>query len=579
MNPAQLKTSRSRALAAVLLVIAGIFVARLFYIQVIQHGHYSGLANQEQLKKERIPATRGVIYSLNGSTPSPLVMNETVYTVFADPQVIKDVNKVVDVMKRVAGGNTRSGFEDLLKKTETRYQIIANRLTRLQAEKIKEEKLYGIGFQAVSQRVYTEGTMAAQLLGFVNTEGRGTYGLESYMDKELKGIDGRLETVTDISDVPLTIGDKNVREPAQHGKNIVLSVDRNIQAHTEKALVSGLEKAGASHGSVVVMNPNDGKVMAMANYPSYNPAEYYKTEDPALFNNGVISSPYEPGSVIKAYTLAAGIDKGVVRPNDTYVNTDRIVLDGWRIENYTKGQTGTITMQTALEWSLNTGFVTIAQRLGDGKTITRGARDTMYDYFYNRLRLTQPTGIELAGEARGILAAPDTGEGNAVKYANVSFGQGMSATMIQVAAGFGALINGGDYYKPTVIAGEMTDAGFKKSDSPKPIANNVVSDTTSSTLRQMMEDARRSAFGNSDRRGYAIGGKTGTAQVAVPGGYSKTETIGSYLGYGGAVKPEYVIMVSVSGKDRSFQGSYHAMPIFNEISNWLINYLKIAPKG
>jgi cell division protein FtsI/penicillin-binding protein 2 len=236
-------------------------------------------------------------------------------------------------------------------------------------------------------------------------------------------------------------------------------------------------------------------------------------------------------------------------------------------------------MQTALEWSLNTGFVTIAERLGDGTSITRTARDTMYQYFHDRLGIGTLTGIELANEAPGSLAAPSTSEGNAVKYANVSFGQGMDATMVQVASGFSALINGGTYYKPTVISGSMNDGQYVAKDTVPPVATGIVSADTSNTLRAMMQQARRSAFGSQDKAGYSIGGKTGTAQVAVPGGYSKTESIGSYLGYGGTDTPEYVIMVAVSGKDKAFQGSTHAMPIFNDISGWMIDYLKIQPKG
>lgn len=574
-----LKGSRSRILAGLVLVISVIFIFRLFYLQVIQHDYYTALAQEEQEKREKVPATRGEIYAFSGDTPVKLVMNQTVYTVFADPMVIKDTQKVATAMKEVAGGNVRDNFEALLERRDTRYQIIATRVTRTQAEKLKERELTGIGFQEVSQRVYPEGQLGSQLLGFVNAEGQGNYGVEGYLNDSLKGQDGRLVTVTDVSDVPLTIGDRNIREQPKNGENVVLSIDRNIQSRVEQALLDGVKRTGATNASAIVMDPNTGKVLAMANLPTYNPSEYYKVEDAALFNNDAVSKPYEPGSVIKTYTLATGIDKNVVRPDSTYVNTDRLTIDGWTIENYTKGKTGTITMQTALEWSLNTGFVTIAERLGDGTSITRTARDTMYQYFHDRLGIGTLTGIELANEAPGSLAAPSTSEGNAVKYANVSFGQGMDATMVQVASGFSALINGGTYYKPTVISGSMNDGQYVAKDTVPPVATGIVSADTSNTLRAMMQQARRSAFGSQDKAGYSIGGKTGTAQVAVPGGYSKTESIGSYLGYGGTDTPEYVIMVAVSGKDKAFQGSTHAMPIFNDISGWMIDYLKIQPKG
>lgn len=574
-----LKGSRSRILAAVIFAIVAVFVVRLFWLQIIQHEYYLGLAEQEQVTRLKIPATRGLIYAKSGSEPVQLVMNETVYTVFADPAVVDDKDKVVDVMRRIAGGNLRTDFDKLLDKTDSRYQIIATKVTRVQADKIKEEDLNGIGFQAVSQRVYPEGTLASQVLGFVNVEGKGNYGLESALDDELRGVDGRLESVTDVSDVPLTIGNRNVNEPAQNGKNIVLTIDRNIQSKTEQALAAGLSRTGATNGSILVMDPQTGKVLAMANLPTYNPGEYNKVEDPAAFNNGTISAPYEPGSDVKTFTMATGIDKGVVKPDDTYNNTDYIEVADRTITNATKGHTGVITFQHALTWSLNTGFVTVAQRLGDGKEINKTARDTMYQYFHDRFRLGQLTGIELANEATGTIISPDDPDGNAVRYSNMSFGQGMDATIIQVTAGFSALINGGTYYKPTVIDGSLEDGEFKQKALAAPVATGIIAPTTSDQMRGMMETARASSFGHLDKQGYSIGGKTGTSQVVVNGQYSNNETIATYLGYGGSQRPEYVIMVSVSGKNKLLQGARDALPIFTDISNWMLDYLKIQPKG
>jgi cell division protein FtsI (penicillin-binding protein 3) len=580
MKPSFLRHgSRSRILAAVILGIAAIFVIRLFYLQVIQHDHYVSLAEEEQVKPYTLPAKRGEIYAMNGDSPVKMVLNETVYTVFVDPANITDSSKVIDIMKKVAGGNVRDGFEELVKKSKTRYQVIANKVTRVQADKIKAAELRGIGFQAVSQRVYPEQTLASQVLGFVDTEGAGKYGLEGFENEALKGTDGRLETVTDVSNIPLTIGNRNIREPAKDGKNIVMSLDRNIQSHTEQALAAGLQRTGATEGSVLVMNPNNGQVMAMANFPTYNPGEYFKVQDAAAFNNGTISDPYEPGSDVKTFTMATGIDKGVVKASDTFNNTDSIKVEDRTIGNATKGKTGVISFQTALTFSLNTGFVTVAQRLGDGKSINRTARETMYEYFHDRFRLGERTGIELSNEARGILISPDDADGNAVRYSNMSFGQGLDATMVQVSGGFSAMINGGTYYKPTIIAGEMVDGEFKKDEAVAPLQTGVVAQSTSDEMRQMMQTARASSFGRTDKQGYNIGGKTGTSQVIKNGQYSDNETIGTYLGYGGAETPEYVIMVSVSGDNKELQGARDALPIFTDISNWMLDYLKIQPKG
>lgn len=583
MKPELRKGSRSRILAGVVLAIAAVFVFRLFYLQVIQHGHYISLAQEEQVKKERLPATRGEIYALSGDEPVKLVMNSTVYTVFVDPALIiesGDADKVEKAMKEIAGGNVRENFEDLLEKKESRYQIIATRVTRTQAEKIKEKELSGVGFQAVSQRVYPEGALASQVLGFVNAEGVGNYGVEGYLNDDLNGIDGRLETVTDVGDVPLTVGGRNIREPAQDGDDIVLSIDRNVQSKVEEIVNSRAERLGAEQVSAMVMDPNTGKVYAMANTQGYNPAEYYKVTDAAQFNNNVVSKVYEPGSTIKTFTMSAAIDTNAAKATDTFVNRDKIQIDDYTIGNATKGHTGTITFQTAMNWSLNTGFVTLGMRMGNGTSINETARVTIYDYFHDRFRLGQRTGIELANEANGLLVPPTDSDGNAVRYSNMTFGQGMDATMIQVAAGFSSLVNGGNYYKPTVIAGKMVDGQYVANSAAGPVQANVISSSTSQQLRAMIHDARNSSsISRLDKKGYEIGGKTGTAQIPSAGGYSDSETIASYVGYGGAEKPEYVIMVSVYGKDKVFQGARDAAPVFTDISNWMIDYLKIQPKG
>jgi stage V sporulation protein D (sporulation-specific penicillin-binding protein) len=579
-----LKGSRTRILATLILAIAAIFVVRLFYLQILQHDHYVTIAKQTQESRFTIPASRGEIYAMNGDTPDQLVLNESVYTVFADPFTVDDKAKVVDSLKQIAGGNVRPNFDQLLDLKQTRYQVLANKLTRTQADKLKALNLSGIGFQEVSQRVYPEGTLASQILGFVDTNGAGQYGVEQYENDALNGKDGLLQAVTDVSKVPLTIGKDNTSIPAQNGKNLVLTVDRNVQSQVESVLAADMQKLGVKNGSVLVMDPNNGKVLAMANNPTFDPANYGQVADVADFNNNTISAPYEPGSDVKTYTLATGIDKGVVKASDTYNNTDHIKVDDITVSNATLGHTGNITFQTALLYSLNTGFVTVAERLGDGTNITKSARDIMYDYFHNRFGLGSLTGIELANEQAGTVISPDdpSGQGNAVRYSNMAFGQGLDATLIQVASGFSAIVNGGDYYKPTVINGYMADDGtFQKVADPKPLRANIIEKSTSDQIKEATHDARAESFPNIDKRGYYIGGKTGTSQVIINGQYSTTETVGTYLGFGGGSEdsPQYVIMVQVSGKDQILGGAQQALPIFTDISNWMLGYLKIQPKG
>jgi len=575
--------SRAKKIAIVTLAVVAIFIARLFYIQVVQYEKYVAQADQEQVKQFTLHAKRGEIYAMDGSTPAKLVMNQTVYTVWADPTEVTDKSAVISALNSIAGGNVRDNFAQYLDMSHSRYQVLATKVTMQQAEMLKKKRLAGVGFDGVSQRVYPEGQLASQVLGFVDANGEGKYGFEQANDAQLKGKDGLLKTVTDIRDVPLTVSDKNIRQPAVNGQNMVLTIDRNIQAETEQALADGVAKSGADHASAIVMDPQTGKVLAMANVPTYDPSQLNKVTDVAQLNNDIISVPYEPGSDIKTFTVATGVDKGVITPASTYDNTGQIKIDDITINNATKtaAVTGNITMQTALNWSLNTGMVTIAERLGDGNYITRQARDTMYNYFYNRFRLGKATGIELANEQQGVIVSPADVQGNAVRYSNMAFGQGMDVTMLQVASGFCSVINGGVYYNPTVINGTVSDDGVFTEARNASKAAVVVTPATSQVVREMVHEAHYATYNphdGSDR--YFIGGKTGTSQTIKNGKYINDQTIGTYLGFGGATadNPRYVVMVEISDKDKSMGGGTDAKPIFNTISNWLINYLGLTPQ-
>ena len=572
------KMSRTNILGLALLLAFSAIVVRLFQLQIIDNEKYLALADAEQMKRFEIPAQRGLIYAMDGKTPTKLVMNESIYTVFADPQMIKDDEKseIISKIKEVAGGNVRDGFESLLDKKESRYQILATKISRKQAEMIKESDFTGIGFQETSQRVYPEGQLASQVLGFVNSEG-GQYGIEGALNDELSGKDGQLKTVTDVSGVPLTIGSRDIDTPAEDGKNVVLSIDRNIQAQAEKILKNKLESSGAKDGSVIVMDPQTGKVMAMANYPTYNPAEFSTVTDASVFTNGTTTSAYENGSVIKSLTMAIGIDTGVVSPSDTYYNKDFVEIEDTTINNAVLGHTGMITFQTAMNYSLNTGMVEIASRLGGGQ-INKTARDTMYNYYHDRFGLGEKTGVEVY-EEKGTVISPENAEGNAVRYSNMSFGQGMNTTMIQTASAFSSIINGGTLYKAIVINGEITSSGEYKQADAEVRQENVIKSTTSDQIRDVLVTARNSVGTTNDLAGYRVGGKTGTSQTIENGGYVDYQTIGSYLGFGGNNTPKFVIMVAVSGAGQNLQGTQDAGPIFTELSNWMLTYLKIQPEG
>jgi cell division protein FtsI/penicillin-binding protein 2 len=565
-----------------LIGIVSVFAMRLFYLQVIRHEYYANQAFQTQVTKLTIIPERGKIYALDGPTTVPLVLNETVYTVFADPKEVDDIPAVTRAMSEVAGGNLVEGYKNQLGNKKLRYIVIAKQLTRTQAEKLRDKKLAGVGFQKGSRRVYPEGQMGSQMLGYVNNDSLGQYGLEGSLNKQLAGTPGLLQTVTDVRQIPLTIGQNDTNRPAVNGDDLLLSIDRNIQQKAEQVLRDGLAKAKATKGSVVVMDPNTGRVMAMANLPTYDANKYTEVEDYRLFQNGIVSDPYEVGSVMKVLSMGAGLDSKAVTANSTFNDaTGCTRVDNEPICNVEEDPKQAVaTMYDTLQYSLNTGVVHVLEQMGGG-SINQAARQKLYDYYYGHYRFNQLTGIEQAGEVEGIMIKPNEGEGRNIRYANMAFGQGMNITMIQTIAAFAAAMNGGTYYQPTVVKGVIQRDGTVKDQAPRVVMTGVLSPEASDTLRTMTYEGRhRGFFGKQDPEGYIIGGKTGTSEILRDGSYVSDSSIGSYLGFGGADRPEYVIMVRVedSKLTTGYAGTVAAGPIFNELSNWMLKYLEIPPK-
>ena len=573
-----LSLSRPDALMKGLLLVMMIFVIQLFYLQIIKHGYYTTEANDIQIQPLVIKPERGQIYVRDGDTMAPLVLNERVYTVFVDPSEVKDVTKTVETLRPIIGGNTVGDITELLRdeSKKIRYRIIARDISRAQAELINTKQLPGIGLQQTSRRIYPEGNLAAQLLGFVDNDGKGQYGIEGALNDRLRGTPGLLQTVTDVRRIPLTIGARDIDRPAVDGDDLVLTIDRTTQLKAEEVLRQGLEKVKASTGSILIMNPTNGQVIAMANYPTYDPAEYSKVEDYTLFQNRIVSAPYENGSVVKTLVIGAGLDSGSITANSTFRDTTGCTtVEDRSICNIPEDPIlARATMQDILTYSLNTGTVYVLRQMGGGE-INKKARDTLYRYYHDQFRFGQLTGIEQQGESGGIIISPNEQEGNAVRYSNMVFGQGMNQTMIQTASAFSALINGGTFYQPHVVAGVQYDNGSFATKQPEIIKKNVVSASVSTTVRDMTVQGRKlGGFGRSDKPGYMIGGKTGSSQTIDPktGKYTE-DTIGSYLGFGGVDRPEYVIMVRVDdSKLPGNHGSTAAAPIFNDMNTWMVDH-------
>lgn len=581
----KVKQMRKRTdLIRVLLALCFILiVARMYDLQIVSHQKYVDLAMSQQTMQNTIFAKRGEIYMMDGDNTTPVVMNEKVYTISVDPfllrskggQELKEDEAKIDQLVQGYAVNT---WDKVFANEASRYAVIAKNVPYERAKQIKDAKITGVYAQGSTKRVYPEGDLAAQVLGFVNADGKGQYGIEGSLNKELTGVNGILKTVKDVNNIPLTIGKNNVRVPAQDGKNVVLSIDRNIQKKTEDAIKATIEKFHVTNASAVVMNPRNGQILAMAGTPTYNPAEYAKVTDARAFQTDVTMSAFNPASVCKTFALAAAVDSGVMTPETTYNNTDLVTIDGWPIQNAIKGHTGIISMQEVLTYSLNTGSIQALRLLGGSETeITYQGKEKLYDYYYNRFGLGKYTGIELA-ESKGTVIPPTDIDGTNARYANMTFGQSLDLTMIQVATAFSAVVNGGDYYTPTLVAGEIKNGEFVR-DTLKERDHQAIESSTSETMRKMLHTARL-VFPNVKYydEGVYVGGKTGTAQVVKNGKYTFDETIATYIGYGARSEtdyPEYVIMTKVWEDNRRLDGGMNAKPIFDEISQFMVNYLKM----
>ena len=577
---------RIKFLKNVILAALGLIVVRLFFIQVIQHSYWTEKAVNQQTLLETIVAKRGDIYMMEGDEPVKVVMNQTAYSIIIDPQITKK-DELKALLEKYAKDYISADIDAVYEVEGLRYSVVAKNIPRDLATKISEEKVGGIWFQKNNQRVYPEGEMASQALGFVNMDGVGQYGIEGALNEKLAGKNGLLKTISDVNNIALSIGNDNVKIPAVDGEDVVLTLDRGLQKKTEEILAQVVNERwdGATNAAAIIMDPNTGEVLTMASVPTYDPAKYDKVENWEAYLNYVTEVPYEPASVCKSFVFAAALNEGVMTPESTYFNTGSTVVETTTINNASKDAVvyGTINMRTALNWSLNTGSIQALKWLGgDADNVNETGRNKLYDY-YNRFRLGKPTGIEVT-EASGIVHAPNE-EGlyapNLV-YAEMTFGQGTSLTMIQVASAFSGIINGGYMVTPTMVKGTMQDGKLVSQPYDGKDDYQIITSDTSATMREMLHDTR-SLYYKKDNPGYYLGGKTGTGQVYLEdlGRYSEPdgETTATYLGYGGVrgELPKYVIMVKMWGKGQHVEAGT-AKKVFDEISDATIDYLKIEPR-
>lgn len=571
---------RVRFWYGLIIAVFAIFLVRLFYLQIVRHDHYKKAAIASQLKEYEIPADRGTIEAHDGDRTVPLVLNEKLYTLFADPKFIKDPKAVSLQIAGSIGGNAGE-YEEAMK-ADSRYAILAKKLTKETKEKIDALDLKGIGTREESYRTYPQGQLAAQLLGFVDAEKQGQYGLEQALDKQFKGEPGLLKAITDASGVPLVANRDNIIVPPKSGSSVTLTIDINMQGQLENILKAGLDRAKSKSGSALIINPQTGAIKAMANYPTYNPAEFHKIEDASVFTNPAVSAPLEVGSTMKPLTAAAALDLGVANRDSSYFDHGFIKVGNETVSNIEEdGGQRIKTVPEILQLSLNTGATWLLQQMGGGE-INQQARERWYDYMANHYRFGKLTGIEQGYESGGVIPDPNEGYGLDITYANTSFGQAMQATPLQMAAAISSVLNGGTYYRPYLVESVTDPNGKVNVKQPEVLSAGVVKPEVSKAIQAMMENVVNKNIYPKFRDGYSLGGKTGTAQIARPdgGGYYEDKYNGTYMGFVGGDSVEYVMFVRVNEPGiGGYAGSQAAQPVFVDLANMLLDNFNVTPKG
>lgn len=562
---------RSSLLTAFLLLIFVCIGAKLFNLQIIHGQQARQQADAQHSIYKKLFPSRGEIKLADkqSSETAALATNLKSFLVYAVPAEI--INPELTSAGLAAVLQMETGeILDKITKTDKKYVPIKKRLTELEQEKIKELKFSGIFFDSEDTRFYPENSLLSQTLGFVGYKNGsdqkiGLYGLERYFNSDLAGQSGELVSEKDTGGA-LIFGTKSEGQPAIDGMDLILTVDKTIQFQAESIIKETVTKHGADSGSVIVANPKTGAILAMANYPNFDPNQYNKVTDPFLFNNESVTGNYEPGSVFKAITMAAAVNEDKVTPDTTYNDTGSITIDTYTIKNSDNVAHGKQTMTQVLDESLNTGAIFAKDQIGN---------ESFFQYLKN-FGFGLPTGIELP-EAKGSL---DGLKANIkVDYATASFGQGISVTPIQLVQAYTALANGGKMMKPYIVQTKIDPEGQTYNIKPE-FVREVISERAANIISAMLVSVVENGHGKkASVPGYFIAGKTGTAQVAKKDGkgYEENYNIGSFIGFGPVEDPQFVMLVRVNHpRDVQFAETT-AAPAWGQMAQFILNYYHVAP--
>ncbi|MGY1807421.1 peptidoglycan D,D-transpeptidase FtsI family protein [Blastococcus sp. SYSU D00669] len=546
-----------------LVLLLTLVLVRLVFLQGVDGGDYATAAQQDRLRTYPIAALRGEIVDRDGN---PFAYTVDASRVVADPTVIADPERTALALTTLLDVPVSELTEEL--SADSRYAVLARQVLPEVTDQISELELGGIFFEDDPLRLYPAGFVGGQVVGFVGRDGEGLAGVERRFQDDLAGTDGerRVEVGTGGNPIPSGIDEST---SAVDGSTVTLTLDQDLQYVTEQRLAEACADGATTRASAVVLDVRTGQVVAMASCPGYDPGEYSQT-DPDLLGNPVVSDVFEPGSVMKAVTLAAALEEGVATPDtvltvDGHIQAgDRVVTDAHDHEPIDWTVTGILAK------SSNVGTIMLAREVGD-ETLER---------YLRAFGIGSATGIELPGESDGILQ--DSADWTESRAANVPIGQGVSVTTLQMASVYQAIANGGVRIPPRVVE-SVTAADGTVTRETAPEGTRVISEATAEDMAYMLE-AVVGEGGTAPLaavEGFRVAGKTGTAQRANPdtGGYAGGGYVTTFVGFAPADDPQYVVAVDLERPTSSEEGGQVAAPVFADIMRQALTAGGIVPSG
>jgi cell division protein FtsI/penicillin-binding protein 2 len=555
---------RRLVLVALFLTFAlGLIAGRLVAYQVGLRPEITNMAHQQRSKEREVPAPRGRILDANGYLLGLDVVQWDVE--FSPTWAISDqlANKLADLLHRPR--------EEILaiRSQQAKWALVQSGVPQEIGEQVAAIDAAGLFCKSYPHRVYPMAELTAHVIGFVNTTRNGFYGVEGYHNEDLKGRNGweRFEAAADYSEIPLS---RKTLNPAERGADLVLTLDLNIQYIAYQELQRALDAYKAESGSVIVMDPSTGALLAVVSLPSYDPNQYGVTESQFLADP-VVSSMWEPGSVLKIVTWAAGLDTGTIRPDTQVLDKGTLEVGGRVIANSGAKAYGKVDMTEALAYSLNTVAAHISTTMG---------KEQFYSYL-RRFGFGSLTGVDLASEGPGLVKFPGDADWSPSELGTNSFGQGIAVTPIQMITAVAAVANRGLLMEPyivqrRVIYGDEGEVQQVSEVQPKAVRKTIATEAAE-TLTQMLVEAAEHEAKDALVPGYRIAGKTGTAEVPTATGYHAKDTKVSFVGYAPADDPQFVMLVKLDRPRTSQWAAHTAVPVFGAIAERLFAYLRIPP--